>query len=102
VTHFNNQKFAGYVSLEDAKYQIYQALGIELLNLNGSSFKRSEDDNVLSITSKLKKQSQLSLLIYSFGISKIVRQALMIQLVARLSTQFSTIWTLSFTKKEHI
>ena len=55
VTHFNKKKFNGFVTLDDAKHQIFQAIGMELSNHHGTSFERAEEDNVLFITFKLKR-----------------------------------------------
>jgi hypothetical protein len=55
VTHFNNKKFNGYITSEDAKHQIFQAIGLELANHHGMTFEREEEDKSnLSITFKLK------------------------------------------------
>ena len=62
VTHFNNKKFNGFVTFEDAKYQIFQAIGLELSSHHGTTFMRSEEDDMnnpeLFITFKLKQPVQ--------------------------------------------
>jgi hypothetical protein len=56
VTHFNNKKFEGFVSQDDAKHQIFQAIGLKLNNHHGSTFQRDEDDSsLLKITFRLKQ-----------------------------------------------
>ena len=56
VTHFNRKKFEGFISREDAKHQIFQALGLELSMHHGTSFRRDEDDGQLYITFRLNQE----------------------------------------------
>jgi hypothetical protein len=49
----------GFIYQEDTKYQIYQALGLEKINLHSITYERLEngrgEERVLSIVFKLKK-----------------------------------------------
>ena len=56
MTHFNNKEFKGFVSREDARHQIFQALGLDLSLHHGTVFKRQDDDGQLLITFKLNKE----------------------------------------------
>ena len=65
ITHFNKKLFNGFVSREDARHQIFQALGLGLSLHHGTFFKRNEDDGQLFITFKLSKEIDKSELHYS-------------------------------------
>jgi hypothetical protein len=70
VKHFNNKKFNGFITLYDAKLQIFQAIGLELSNHHRTSFERAEEDNsILFITFKFKNcfsKDQLSRFFWYF------------------------------------
>ena len=55
LTHFNKREFNGYVTREDAKHQIFQALGLDLSLHHGTFFRREDADGQLFITFKLAK-----------------------------------------------
>jgi hypothetical protein len=42
LTHFNNSKLSGFVSIIDDKYFIFKALGLDLGNCHGTSFRRKK------------------------------------------------------------
>ena len=65
VTHFNRKQFNGFVSREDARHQIFQALGHELSLHHGTFFKRPEDNGELFITFRLTKEIEESQLQFS-------------------------------------
>jgi hypothetical protein len=58
VTRFKNKKFNDFVTLEDAQYQIFKPIGLELSRHHGTTFMRADEDknsdHELIITNKLK------------------------------------------------
>jgi hypothetical protein len=56
ITHFNNKKFSGYVSMKDAKHAVFEAPGVlAQVNYHETTFGREKVEDDLCISFRLRQ-----------------------------------------------